>query len=122
MPFRLDLRQPPTRKKVIELAVGGPVGRWFARRHWAAFTLPLPFVCLIFYWHTGAPDPFTRVHEFAHVDQDEAHPFFLIFWVKYLAQHVARGYRGNRYEQAARAVEDDARRNGLPDWADSRLT
>ena len=114
---RLRLRQPPTRKRVIELAVGGPVGRWFARRGWAAFVLPLPFACLIFYWNTRTPDPFTRVHEFVHVEQDAANPFFLLFWVKYLAQHLARGYRGNAYEAGARAVENDARRNGLPDWA-----
>ena len=114
---RLHLRQPPTRKAVIELAVGGPVGRWFARRGWAAFVLPLPFACLIVYWNTRTPDPFTRVHEFVHVEQDEAHGLFLVFWVKYLAQHVARGYRGNRYEAAARVVERDARENGLPDWA-----
>jgi len=114
---RLRLRQPPTRKRVIELAVGGPVGRWFARRGWSAFVLPLPFACVIFYWNTPAPDPFTRVHEFVHVEQDEAHGLFFVFWVKYLAQHVARGYRGNRYEAAARAVERDARENGLPEWA-----
>ena len=119
MPRRLHLRQPPTRKKVIELAVDGPVGRWFARRHWAAFTLPLPFVCLIFYWHTSAPDPFTRVHEFVHVDQDEAAPFFLVFWAQYLAEHFARGYRRNRYEMEARAVEDATRRDGLPEWAET---
>ena len=74
---RLRLRQPPTRKKVIELAVAGPVGRWFARRRWAAFTLPLPFVVVIFYWNTPAPNPYTRVHEFVHVEQDQATPFFL---------------------------------------------
>ena len=77
---RLRLRQPPTRKKVIELAVRGPVGRWFARRNWAAFVLPLPFACLIFYWNTDAPDPFTRVHEFVHVEQDAEHPLWIVFW------------------------------------------
>jgi hypothetical protein len=118
---RLHLQQPPSRKRVIELAVGGPVGRWFARRRWAAFTLPLPFVCLIFYWNTLTPDPFTRVHEFVHVEQDEAHPFFLAFWVTYLAQLVARGYRRNAFERAAFAVEHDARMNGLPDWASDRV-
>ena len=101
-------------QEVIQLAVGGLVGRWFARRDWAAFVLPLPFACLIFYWNTQAPEPFTRVHEFVHVEQDEAHPLFIVFWAKYLAEHLARGYRGNRYEQAARAVEDDARGTGCP--------
>lgn len=117
---RLHLRQPaqPTiSKNVVELCVGGPIGRWFARRRWAAFTLPLPFVVLIFYWDTPAPSPLTRVHEFVHVGQDQAHPFFLVFWVKYLAELARHGYRGNRYEQAAFAVERDAAANGLPDWA-----
>jgi len=114
---RLRLRQPAIDKKVVELIVGGPIGRWFARRRWAAFTLPLPFIVLIFYWDTPAPSPLTRVHEFVHVGQDQAHPFFFVFWVKYLAELARRGYRGNRYEQAAFAVERDAAANGLPDWA-----
>src|SRR6185369_11953242 len=114
---RLRLRQPPVRKKVIELVVGGPVGRWFARRHWGAFTLPLPLAVVIFYWDTPAPSPLTRVHEFVHVAQDEESPFFLVFWVKYLAQLARHGYRRNRYEKAAFAVERDAQANGLPDWA-----
>ena len=112
---RLRLRQPRTRKPVIELAVGGFVGRWFARRGWGAFTLPMPFVCFIFYWATPAPpSPLTRVHEFAHVAQDEADPLFV---VKYLACHLRHGYRRNPYEQQARAAEAHARDNGLPDWA-----
>src|SRR3954468_9119537 len=48
----LRLRQPPTRKRVFELLVDGPVGRWFRRQGWAGFTLPLPRVFLIFYWNT----------------------------------------------------------------------
>ena len=114
---RLHLRQPPTRKPVIELAVAGPIGRWFARRRWSAFTLPLPMTVLIFYWDTNPPSPFTRVHEFVHVAQDAASPFFLVMWVKYLAEHVRRGYRLNRYEVEAFEIERDARLNGLPDWA-----
>jgi hypothetical protein len=114
---RLHLRQPRTRKTVIELAVGGPVGQWFARQGWGAFVLPLPFLCLVFYWNTRDPSPFTRVHEFVHVAQDEADPFFLVFWVKYLAQHFRHGYRGNRYEREAYAIEQDARVSGLPEWA-----
>jgi len=115
---RLRLPQPSTRKKVVELAVSGPVGRWFARQGWGAFTLPLPFLCVIFYWSTPAPSPYTRVHEFVHVAQDEASPFFLVFWAQYLGEHFRHGYRGNPYEQDAFATENDARSNGLPDWAD----
>jgi hypothetical protein len=114
---RLHLRQPPARKKVLELAVGGPVGRWFARRRWAAFTLPLPFVVVIFYWNTPAPNPYTRVHEFVHVAQDEASPVFFVFWVRYLVELARRGYRGNEYERAAFDVEHAAFANGLPEWA-----
>jgi hypothetical protein len=114
---RLHLPQPPARKKVLELAVAGPVGRWFARRRWAAFTLPLPFVVVIFYWNTPAPNPYTRVHEFVHVAQDEASPVFFVFWVKYLVELARRGYRGNEYERAAFAVEHAAFANGLPEWA-----
>ena len=114
---RIHLRQPAARKKVFELAVAGPVGRWFARRRWAAFTLPLPFVVLIFYWNTPAPNPYTRVHEFVHVAQDEASPFFLVFWVKYLVELARRGYRGNEYERAAFDVEHAAFADGLPEWA-----
>ena len=97
---RLHLRQPPTRKTVIELSVGGPVGRWFACRGWGAFVLPLPFLCIVFYWNTPEPSP-----------------FFLAFWAQYLAQHVRHGYRGNRYEREAYAIEQDARVSGLPAWA-----
>jgi hypothetical protein len=119
---RLRLPQPRTRKPVIELAVGGPVGRWFVRRRWAAFVLPLPFLCVIFYWNTPVPSPLTRVHEFVHVAQDEASPFFLAMWVSYLAEHFRHGYRGNCYEREARAVEADAEANGLPTWAETSIS
>jgi hypothetical protein len=111
---RLRLRQPRTRKAVIELVVGGIAGRWFARHGWGAFTLPLPFVCFIFYWATPVPSPFTRVHEFAHVAQDEADRLFV---PRYLARHLRHGYRRNPYEQQANAAESAAHTEGLPDWA-----
>jgi hypothetical protein len=114
---RLRLQQPPTTRTVVELMVRGPIGRWFARRRWSGFTLPLPFVTVIFYWNTSAPSPYTRVHEFVHVAQDEANGFFFLTWVKYLAELARHGYRGNRYEIAAYRLEDEARANGLPDWA-----
>src|SRR5262245_48369312 len=114
---RVRLAQPPTRKKVVELAVAGPIGRWFRRRGWAAFTLPLPFVVVIFYWSTPAPDPYTRVHEFVHVEQDARSAFFLTMWIGYLAELARRGYRRNRYEIEAFRVEAQARADGLPDWA-----
>jgi hypothetical protein len=114
---RLRLRQPATRRTVVELVVRGPIGRWFARRRWAGFTLPLPFVIVIVYWHTSTPSPYTRVHEFVHVAQDEANASFVMTWVKYLVELARHGYRRNRYEIAAYRVEDDAREIGLPEWA-----
>jgi hypothetical protein len=114
---RLHLEQPPTAKPVVELAVAGPVGRWFMNHGWSAFTLPLPFVVLIFYWNTLAPSPYTRVHEFVHVDQDERGRFFLKMWIGYLVELARRGYRRNRYEIEAYRVEALARADGLPDWA-----
>jgi hypothetical protein len=103
------------------------------RHRWGAFTLPLPFAVLVFYWNTNPPSPFVRTHEFVHVFQDEASPFFLVFWVSYLAaslRHLSLGallrnpgralmaaYRANRFEIEAYRVEADARANGLPLWA-----
>lgn len=114
---RLRLRQPPTKRKVVELVVSGPIGRWFTRQRWSGFTLPLPFVTVIFYWNTDPPSPYTRVHEFVHVTQDEANPVFVLTWINYLVELARHGYRRNRYEVEAYGVEDDARANGLPEWA-----
>jgi hypothetical protein len=118
---RLRLPQPPTKRTVVELVVRGPVGRWFTRRRWSGFTLPLPFVTVIFYWNTATPSPYTRVHEFVHVAQDEANAVFVMTWVKYLVELARHGYRRNRYEVAAYQVEDDARERGLPKWAQARF-
>lgn len=132
----LKAKQPPADKKVVELVVGGPVGRWFAARGWGAFTLPLPFLVLIFYWD-NAPG-LVRVHEFTHVRQDAANPFFLVTWYRYARAWwkgfplagVLRGqigvsdalmvaYQSNEYEIAAYAVQSQAEmeHDGLPDWA-----
>jgi hypothetical protein len=129
----LRLRQPRTRKRVYEIAACGPIGRWLQRHRWGAFTLPLPFAVIVFYWNVNPPSPFVRTHEFVHVGQDEASPFFLVFWVRYLAaslRHLSLGellrnpgralmaaYRANRFEIEAYRVEADARTNGLPGWA-----
>jgi len=112
----LRLRQPPTRKRVFELVVDGPIGRWFRRQGWAGFTLPLPRVFLIFYWNTPEPSPFVRVHEFRHVEQMER-AIFVVAWVRYLAQLAIHGYRNNPFERDAYDVEAEARADGLPDWA-----
>jgi hypothetical protein len=115
---RLRLPQPPTLKRVIELAVSNAFGRWMRRNNWAAFTLPLPFLTIVFYWHEAGderPDPYVRVHEFVHVRQDQRLP---LFPVRYLtALFTDGGYRSNRFEVEAYRIEAAARREGLPDWA-----
>jgi hypothetical protein len=112
----LRLRQPPTRRRVFELVVAGPVGRWFQRHRWAGFTLPLPRVVLIFYWNTPRPNPLVRVHEFRHVEQFDG-ALFIVAWYRYLAKLAVHGYRDNPYERDAYEVEADAEANGLPAWA-----
>jgi len=113
---RLKLPQPTTRKPVIELCVGGPIGRWMQRKGWGAFTLPLPVLTLILYWNTPEPSPGIRVHEFVHVYQTE--PFFFITaWYRYLVQLAFYGYRNNRYEQEAYQIEQVNEIEGFPAWA-----
>ena len=107
---RLRLAQPTTRKRVSRSSEGR-FARWMARNGWGAFTLPLPFVVVISYW-LAAP-PRVRVHEFVHVDQDQRCAFFLVFWLEYLAE-LTRGYRRNKYEIEAYAVEDATKKTASP--------
>ena len=117
---RLSLPRPSTRKAVVELGVWNPFGRWMRRQGWLGFTLPLPFLVVVFYWLEDPgeePDPFVRVHEFVHVRQDQRLAFFA---VRYLWALVTdRGYRHNRFEVEARRIEAAARAEGLPEWARS---
>jgi hypothetical protein len=130
--------QPESKKKVIELEVGGWLGRFMNRHNWGALTVPFPFFMLICYWSSeSAPDgdvnPLLRVHEFTHVKQQDG-MFFLVGWVKYLwesLRHLSwkeiraigfsaallEAYHANAYEKEAYLVEDLAEKNGLPDWA-----
>lgn len=138
---RVRKTQPATKKKVIELEIGGWLGRWFSGRNWGAFTWPLPFLVVILYWSTeDAPDgdigALHRVHEFVHVAQDERNFFFLQTWYKYFRstwKHFAftawrhgfvsfsnammDAYYANDYEAEAYAVTEEAAQNGLPPWA-----
>lgn len=139
---RLLKSQPPTKKKVVELVVGGRVGRWFSNHGWGAFTLPLPFLVLIFYWSNKTPvydfdvEPLCRVHEFVHVAQDERNLCFAVSWWDYyrsmwkhfaftawryghvsLSHALMDAYYANDYEAEAYAVEAAAEQNGLPAWA-----
>ncbi len=112
---RLRLRRPPEAKKVFEINIDGPIGRWFARRHWRAFTFPLPFCYLILYWCGAWKDPYFRLHESVHVRQGDG-KLFLLAWYQYLR---AGRYATNKFEIEAYAVEDAARADSklLPDWA-----
>jgi hypothetical protein len=115
---RLRLPQPPTRKRVVELAVSNAFGRWMRRRGWLAFTLPLPFLVIVFYWTRDgdeSPDGAVRVHEFVHVRQDQRLWFFPLRYLWALARDG--GYRRNRFEREAARIEAEARAQGLPHWA-----
>jgi hypothetical protein len=134
---RVRKTQPATKKKVIELEIGGWLGRLFSKYRWGAFTYPLPFLVLILYWSTeDAPDgdvnAYARVHEFVHVAQDERYLCFLVTWARYLwaslrhfywqgwskfSQSLMDAYYANDYEVEAYAVERAAEENGLPSWA-----
>jgi hypothetical protein len=134
--FRILRRpQPPTKKKVVELAISGLLGKFFLGRSWGAFTLPLPFLVIIFHWVKPGEDPhwYVRLHEFVHVAQDEANWCFLQSWLNY-ARAALKGvnfrtllkspsktmmdsYRSNKYEMEAYAIEGEALSTGnIPDW------
>jgi hypothetical protein len=98
---------------VLELVLDGFVGRFLYRKGWAGTTIPLPFAWIILYY-TG-PDPLVRVHEAVHVEQREALGLFG-FWFNYIRGAI-HGYARNPMEVAAYAVEAEAQKDGLPDWA-----
>lgn len=133
---RLRLRQPPGCGRVVELAIGGPLGRWFRRRDWGAFTVPLPFVQVIVYWFVYGqeiPAMLLRVHEWTHVEQNLRDRFWLASWCRYAvglarvlrwrqlfrrpAAALEAAYRDHPAERDAYAVERYAAENGLPEWA-----
>lgn len=130
---RLRLHQPPHIGFVVELAVAGPIGRWFRRRNWAGVTLPLPFVTLIVYWGQGNPDPLMRVHEWAHVEQNGRDLFWLASWIRYAwqlarvlrwrqmlrrpRQAMMNAYHEHPAEREAYEVQLRAWEGGLPPWS-----
>jgi hypothetical protein len=131
-PAVYDHAKPKTKKKVVELTCDGWLARKMADNNWAAFTLPLPFVVLIFYWVSDSAssqvDQLVRVHEFVHVHQDEGNVCFLVSWVKYGYELVRQrlqtrswmqAYVHNRYEAQAYEVEDRvwSGEDPRPDWA-----
>lgn len=129
-PTLQKLPQPETKKKVFELACDGWLGRKMAEKNWAAFTYPLPFCVVIFYWVTQdfqKLDPYVRLHEFVHVKQDENNTFFLVSWFKYIAEIVSKfmktknlfeAYKQNSFEVEAYAYEDSviSGKEPTPDW------
>jgi hypothetical protein len=137
---RVRFTQPPTPKtKVIELEIGGRIGRFMWNHNWGAMTVPWPFITTIFYWSAdpqpdGAVNQFIRVHEFVHVKQNEPDLFFGVSWVRYmwasirnfsfktwradgLSAALLAAYHANKFELEAYAVEDGTGQHGLPDWA-----
>jgi hypothetical protein len=138
---RLHKTQPPENKrKVIELKIGGRIGRWMRNANWGAMTIPWSFFTTIWYWETAdEPDdsdvnPLIRVHEFVHVAQNEHDLFFGVSWVRYMWESVrhfsfkqwrAEGFRAammaayhaNRFELEAYEIGADAAEYGVPDWA-----
>lgn len=123
----LHAKKPAGEIPVLELVLDGFVGRWFRRRVWAGTTIPLPFCAVVLYYL--APTPLVRVHEHHHVEQAQALGFFC-WWATYLTaffknlhplrhptQALANTYAENPLEVDAYAVEADAQKYGLPDWA-----
>lgn len=124
MPWIARLKKPQSpniKKKIIELKVAGPIGRWFVRHKWAGQTTPLPFIIFIFYWLNDLSEdvrPVYRVHEEIHCEQDQRNLFFLVTWVKYLIELLKNGYSGNKYEREAYQIQQSwTDRRDLPDWA-----
>jgi hypothetical protein len=133
---RLRLRQPRTRGRVVEVAVGGWLGRRMQRADWGAVTVPFPFVTLIAYWQGSddgsPPAPSLRVHEFHHVAQNDRDAFWAASWARYvfgLARALCwrcfirrpylallAAYADHPAEVEAYAVEAQAIRDGLPTW------
>lgn len=122
-------QRPDIKKKVIELRIGGWLGKKFVSNLWAAFTYPLPFMVLMLFWVYPEDEvvaPLSRVHEFQHAAQDQGNLCFLVTWYKYVKALILgrikhgswlAAYAHNPMEIEAYAVEDAAAENGLPDWA-----
>lgn len=140
---RLHLSQPEgvTDQTVVELEVGGRLGRWFHAHNWGAVTIPFPFFMLIMYWSSedvpdGNVEPLMRVHEWTHIKQNQANRFWFVSWAKYLwyllsgvewkkvltrkvglTASFMNSYYNIPFEAEAYVVEDEAQKNGLPEWA-----
>lgn len=122
---RLRLKQPSTHKPVYEFEVSNWFGRWMWDRGWGGVTEPLPFFHLLVYWVLPGEhvDPIVRVHEFVHVAQSERQGWFVRGWVSYGVENVEDGlagrgwYADNKFEQEAYAIQAEAERHGLPEWA-----
>jgi hypothetical protein len=117
---RLRLPQPQTKWPVLELVWANWFGHWMWKRNWGGLTTWLPFCNVISYWAED-PEPEVRVHEFDHVAERDrvfwGDPLALVSWVHYTWDAIRYGYAKNPMETEAYAVEAEAVKHGLPDWA-----
>ncbi len=134
---------PAITKRVVEIVIGGWLGKKMTNAWWAGTTIPLPFFVLILYW-TGPAipevDPWVRDHEWVHVQQNQDAKWWFVAWYRYLSELVVEiwkhtpakldflkpwkwyavyqnGYWLNKYEVQAYAIEYADRDNHtIPDW------
>jgi hypothetical protein len=114
---RLRMKQPPgLRHTVFEIKVDNWIGRWWRSRGWGAVTLPFIQVGFILYWMlpNEKVSPFTRLHEFVHVEQWERPGPFYVQYVKALLKDGA--YKENDFEEEAFKRVVEAVKHGLPEW------
>lgn len=102
--------------------IGGPIGRWFRRHHWAGVTLPVPFWgVVVLLWEDGTEATLTaeqsidrrremRHEVLGHVPQVER-----MGSVRYLAtilwQYAWCGHENAPMEIEARRLADEAHDN-----------
>jgi hypothetical protein len=93
--------------KFREIVVSNRFGRFMWSRGWAGFTMPVPYMPIVFYWCLPGhiPHPRTIIHEREHVAQIAQYGWFGFTW-RYLWQLVRYGYRNNPFEVSARAAEE----------------
>jgi hypothetical protein len=94
------------RRPVFAVHADGWFGRRMLRAGWLGFTLPLPFVTIVFFWLRPGqqPERAVLIHEATHAIQVEEHGV-VRFVVTYLWDLLRRGYSDNRYETSARRAD-----------------
>ena len=135
---------PAISKPVLEVVIGGWLGKKMTDAWWAGTTIPFPFFVLMLFW-TGPAipevDPLVRVHEWVHVQQDVDAKWWFVAWYLYIKEWCVKawkftpnkwdllkpwkwytvygnGYWNNKFEQQAYTIEYADRDNHtVPDWA-----